>query len=75
MREIKIPKGFNSECQHQVGITIKSFDKLTSCLFYKFCGLEDKINQLKHYQILQGLYSFVKFDELRKHTKTIQLLI
>ncbi|CAD8079304.1 unnamed protein product [Paramecium sonneborni] len=65
----KYPKDLISECQNQFGFTIKSFDKLTSSLSYKFCGLEDIINKLQNYQILQVLDSFVQFDEIRKHTE------
>ncbi|CAD8214022.1 unnamed protein product [Paramecium pentaurelia] len=49
-----------SECQLQQKQTIKSLDKLIYGLSYKFCGIEDKINQFKNYQTQQALDSFIK---------------
>ncbi|CAD8091233.1 unnamed protein product [Paramecium primaurelia] len=69
INQSRLPKNLIEECQLQQQSTIKSFDKLISGLSYKFCGIEDKLNQFNHYQTQQALDSLIKFDEFKNHMK------
>ncbi|CAD8116273.1 unnamed protein product [Paramecium primaurelia] len=69
IEKLKSSKGFISECELQMQSTIKSYNKLISGLQYKFCGLENKINQFEVYQKQQVLDSLIRQDEFMNYLK------